>query len=196
MKPCKSFFNIGYSCKCLNCSYCVLKNTNFKQLELPYNKNIPIAVNMFYGDAMLQLNNTYKILDMLEQSNHKGVVFILTKADYTKFNIKKYNLDLHIAFSTFGIDSDLDGGSMKQFETNLEYSTMDNYSHSIEYRPIIKGINDDVTMVMKLAEKYNYPVAYGGLIERNKKVDKDIDLKIQSFKIRTYKKTIKLLEAR
>lgn len=194
---CKSFFNIGYSLnKCYNCSYCVLKNTNYKQLELPYNKNIPVAVNMFYGDPLLQLDRTYEILDRLEESQHKGVVFLLTKGDYSKFSKREYDLDLHIAFSTFGITHELDGGSVTQFVDNLKESLYDNYTHSIEYRPVITGINDTQSWIFDIAEQYNYPIAYGGLIENQKRVSEKFEDMVKLSKVKCYRKTLKLLEDR
>lgn len=196
-EPCKSFFNLGYSLpKCLNCSYCILKNTHYVCLSLPQDLNAPVAVNMLYGDPMLQVERTEQLLGLLEKNNHKGVVFIATKGNYQIFNKREYDLDLHIAFSTFGIDSPLDGGSMQQFKSNLVSSLTDTYSHSIEYRPIIKGVNDNILPVLNLAEEFNYPIAYGGLIENDKFVDKEIELQMQSYKIKTYRKTIKLLEDR
>jgi hypothetical protein len=171
----------------------MIKNTQMKNHVLPLDKTVPVAVNMFYGDPLLQIENTVSWLDKLEANGHTGVVLIVTKGDYSLFPKKKWKLNLHIAFSTFGKDSDMDGGSFENFKNNVKICGEYPHKHSIEYRPIIKDINDDVREVMELAKEYNIPVAYGGLIENNKHVEEKTIKDIESYGVDTYRKTLYLL---
>jgi hypothetical protein len=72
-------------------------------------KKLPVAVNLLYGDPTLQVENTTGLLKRLEANGHTGPVVVILKGDFTKLPKEKYNLDLHFAFSTFGIDHNLDG---------------------------------------------------------------------------------------
>lgn len=103
----------------------------------------------------------------LENSGHKAPVLIITKGDFSKFPIEqKFNLDIHFAFSTFGIDSKYDGGKLKTFENNLKIVSKTNYKYSIEYRPVIRDINDSydvIENIYKIASTYNAPIGFCGL---------------------------------
>lgn len=173
----KSFYLLGDSLDyCYDCKYCRLngekveeKHYNILPSEINSNfTNIPVAVNLFYGDPLLQIDNTINYLKRLESVHHKGPVIIITKGDFAKFPDIKFDLDLHIAFSTFGVDSSLDGSTMKRFEDNLSatLTRKNNYKYSIEYRPIIYNVNDNLDAfdkVFKLASKFNLAIGYSGL---------------------------------
>ena len=191
----KSFYLLGDSLKyCYDCKYCRLngekveeKHYNILPSEInPIFINIPIAVNLFYGDPLLQIDNTINYLKRLEKVGHKGPVIIVTKGDFSKFPDIKFELDLHIAFSTFGTNSYLDGNTMERFENNLKQIDIrkNNYKYSIEYRPIVYNVNDNLDCfekVFSLAEKYNLAVGYSGLQGKPESVkiwkDNNIDLK-------------------
>lgn len=173
----KSFMVIGKSLNhCYNCSYCRANDDEQYKFELlpgeidPRLKDIPVAVNLFYGDPILQKMYTLNILDRLEKNGHRGPVVIITKGDLARFpesrNGKRWKLDLHFGLSTFGVDSPYDGGSMDTFLNNLYRAEILNYKFNIEFRPIIKGINDSeevIENVMQLANRFNVPVGYCGL---------------------------------
>lgn len=173
----KSFYLLGDSLDhCYDCKYCRLngeksedKHYNILPSEInPIFTNLPVAVNLFYGDPLLQIDNTVNYLRKLEEVEHKGLVIIVTKGDFSKFPDERFNLDLHIAFSTFGVNSYLDGSSMERFENNLKQIELrkNNYKYSIEYRPIVYNVNDTVEAfekVFTLAKKYNLAVGYSGL---------------------------------
>ncbi|HJJ17033.1 MAG TPA: hypothetical protein OIM63_02945 [Bacilli bacterium] len=173
----KSFYLLGDSLDhCYDCKYCRLngeksedKHYNILPSEInPIFTNLPVAVNLFYGDPLLQIENTVNYLRKLEEAEHKGPVIIVTKGDFSKFPDERFNLDLHIAFSTFGVNSYLDGSSMERFENNLKQIELrkNNYKYSIEYRPIVYNVNDTVEAfekVFTLAKKYNLAVGYSGL---------------------------------
>ncbi len=173
----KSFYLLGDSLDyCFDCKYCRLngekhENMNYHILPSEINPdfiNLPVAVNLFYGDPLLQIDNTIKLLHDLENAKHKGPVIIVTKGDYSKFPDIKFDLDLHIAFSCFGVNSYLDGNTMERFENNLKEikRRKNNYKYSIEFRPIIYNVNDTVesfTNVFRLAKEYNLPIGYSGL---------------------------------
>lgn len=173
----KSFYLLGDSLDhCYDCKYCRLngeksedKHYNILPSEInPIFTNLPVAVNLFYGDPLLQIDNTVNYLRKLEEAEHKGPVIIVTKGDFSKFPDERFNLDLHIAFSTFGVNSYLDGSSMERFENNLKQIELrkNNYKYSIEYRPIVYNVNDTVKAfekVFTLAKKYNLAVGYSGL---------------------------------
>lgn len=169
----KSFCCVGDSLnKCFDCSYCRLHGSeklayNIIPSEIsPVFKKIPVAVNLFYGDPLLQINNTLSYLEKLEKAEHAGTVIIITKGDFSKFPKHKFNLDLHFAFSTFGIDSKYDGGNIRTFENNLKIASESEYKYSTEYRPVIKDINDTheiVENVYKIANEYNSTIGFCGL---------------------------------
>lgn len=173
----KSFYLLGDSLDyCYDCKYCRLnsekteeKHYNILPSEInPNFTNIPVAINLFYGDPLLQIDNTVNYLKRLEAVKHKGPVIIITKGDFSKFPDIKFNLDLHIAFSTFGVNSPLDGNTMERFEKNLKTIKLrkNNYKYSIEYRPIIYNINDSIDAferVFTLAKEYGLSIGYSGL---------------------------------
>lgn len=173
----KSFYLLGDSLDyCFDCKYCRLNGEKQEEKHYslipsdinPYFTHIPVAINLFYGDPLLQIDNTIHYLRKLESAGHLGPVIIITKGDFTNFPDEKFNLDLHIAFSTFGIDSPLDGNTMKRFENNLNeiQKRKYQYKYSIEYRPIIYNVNDTseaFERVLKLAHHYNLAVGYSGL---------------------------------
>ena len=110
----KSFYLLGDTLDyCYDCKYCrlngeKLESKHYSILPSEINEvftNIPVAVNLFYGDPLLQIDNTINYLKRLESVNHKGPVVIITKGDFTKFPDIPFNLDLHVAFSTFGVNS-------------------------------------------------------------------------------------------
>lgn len=173
----KSFYLLGDTLDyCYDCKYCRLNGEKCEEKHYqvlpseinPNFTNIPVAVNLFYGDPLLQIDNTIEYLRRLEKAGHKGPVIIITKGDFSKFLDIPFNLDLHIAFSTFGVNSSLDGNTMERFEKNLKEikKRKYNYKYSIEYRPIIYNVNDSVEAfdrVFKLAQEYNLAIGYSGL---------------------------------
>lgn len=175
----KSFFMLGQSLPyCYNCLYCRLtgEGQDINQVKWetlpseinPYFTQIPVAVNLFYGDPLIQMDNTIKYLHKLEKSGHTGPVVIITKGDFSKFPDIPFNLNLHVAFSTFGKNHRLDGNTMERFTNNLAQmeKRKNNYKYSIEFRPIIYNINDDTDTlrnVIKLAKQYNLCIGYSGL---------------------------------
>jgi hypothetical protein len=197
-ESCKTFYNMGQSLnKCFDCSYCFIKNANFKNMRYPNNTNVPVSINMFYGDPLLQLNKTIEILNELEKRKHKGIVFICTKGDFSKFPNKKYNLNLWIGFSTFGKESHLTGSTFKTFLNNLKVSKQYPYNFLIEFRPIIENINDSediITHIIQLAETYNYPISYAGLKEKEWKVNENIKRLFSKSCIPTGTNTRKLIQ--
>lgn len=191
----KSFYLLGDSLNhCYDCKYCRLNGEKCEERHYdilpseinPVFTNIPVAVNLFYGDPLLQIDNTINYLRRLESVGHKGPVVIVTKGDFSKFPDVSFNLDLHVAFSTFGVNSYLDGSSMERFENNLKQIEVrkNNYKYSIEYRPIVYNVNDTCEAferVFTLAQKYNLAVGYSGLQGKPESVaiwkEQNIDLK-------------------
>ena len=173
----KSFYLLGDTLDyCYDCKYCRLNGEKCEEKHFsilpseinPVFTNIPVAVNLFYGDPLLQIDNTIHYLKRLESVQHKGPVIIITKGDFSKFPDIPFNLDLHIAFSTFGVDSPLDGNTMERFENNLKETKKrkNNYKYSIEYRPIIYQVNDSIDAfhkVFSLAKQYGLAIGYSGL---------------------------------
>lgn len=173
----KSFYLLGDTLNyCYDCKYCRLngekcdeKHYGIMPSDINENFiNIPVAVNLFYGDPLLQTDNTIKYLRKLESVGHKGPIIIITKGDFSKFPDEKFNLDLHVAFSTFGVNSYLDGNTMERFKSNLESTKnrINNYKYSIEYRPIVYNVNDSdeaFINVFELAKEYNLAIGYSGL---------------------------------
>lgn len=173
----KSFYSLGDSKKkCYDCKYCRILDE--KDLDISYNvlpteinpilTNVPIAVNLFYGDPMLQIDNTINYLRKLEEVKHKGAIVIITKGDFRLFPDLKFDLDLHFAFSTFGVDSEFDGGRWDRFYNNLKSikDRKNTYKYSIEFRPVIYGVNDSyetIERVVATAKEFNLAIGYSGL---------------------------------
>lgn len=191
----KSFVMIGDSkSKCYDCQYCraidggdIHYNTIPSDVN-PIFTNLPVVVNLFYGDPMLQVENTVKYLRLLEKTNHKAPVIIITKGDLSKFPFKQFNLDLHFALSTFGTNSIYDGSSTQQFVKNLQFAKLLNskygYKYSIEFRPIINGINDSddiLNYVFRMANMFNIPIGFCGL-QMTDKLKNHLDSKNIKFK--------------
>jgi len=190
----KSFMSIGRSLShCFDCQYCrVFGNcTNNYDKIFPTDlskefSKIPVAVNLFYGDPFLQLDKTYEILDRLEKDKHEGPVVIITKGLIPEDFNPNYKLDIHFGVSTFGCDSEYDGGSLSRFYRNLETCSKLPYKFSIEYRPIIKDINDSeeyIQRVVDAAAKYDIPIGYCGLqlSPELKQYAKENDIKFESY---------------
>ena len=173
----KSFVMLGDSNKkCYNCSYCrAITDEEIHYNIIPSEVNplftkLPVVINLFYGDPMLQTGNTLSYLYKLEKNKHEGPVVIITKGMLTNFPDKKIDLDLHFSISTFGVDSKYDGGTIERFKNNLEYAKILNekhgYKYSIEFRPIINGINDSyeiIENVFKIANEHNISIGFCGL---------------------------------
>lgn len=180
----KSFWCMGRRLDhCFGCRYCRELDGETKGFDIntcptdvsTYFDRLPVAINVFYGDPLIQIDHTLELLKKLNDSHHTGPVVIVTKGDFSQYpKFTDFNLDLHFAFSTFGLDSSLDGGSMQQFEANLEEArARGKYRYSIEFRPIINGINDSVRViddVLSLAFKYDMAVGYSGLQGKPKTV--------------------------
>lgn len=171
----KSFIAIGDSLKkCYGCDYCRANDDSEYHFHKvpgdinPIFRNLPVVVNLFYGDPTLQWENTLNLLNKLEKDNHKGTVVLITKGKLK--DIPKMNIDLHI-----GISIGPDNVSHENFEHNLDIANNSWYKFNIEYRPICKDINDsdnEIDYIFNLAEKYNTCVAYSGLQLPPKPLDK------------------------
>ena len=160
---------------CFNCAYCRANNghlldyTQHLPTDLnPIFKYIPVHVNLFYGDPTLQVAETMNLLDRLEKAGHLGHVIIITKGDMNR--IKEvwhpYNLNIHFGISTFGINSKYDGSTINRFEKNLDICKEMGVNYSIEFRPIIKNINDSDEVfeyVVSQAKKHGVGIGYCGL---------------------------------
>lgn len=174
----KSFYCVGKDLdKCLNCSYCRLLDGETKYLDIqtcpteinPAFSGIPVAVNLFRGDPMLQPLNTLSLLLDLEKHKHTGPAIVITKGLISEEflnNVKDLDIDLHICLSAFGVNHPIDGGSVETFEKNIERVTKHGIRTSIEFRPIIYQINDSdasLSYVFGKAKEYGVPIGYCGL---------------------------------
>ena len=187
----KSFWCIGKRLDhCLGCKYCRELDGATNGLDIqtvpsevnPLLSRIPVAVNLFYGDPLIQIHHTIKLLEKLEKSGHTGPVVIITKGDFTAFPNIDFNLDLHFAFSMFGKDSPLNGGSVSRALTNLDDAKRrGRYKYSIEFRPIIYKVNDDphtIDFVMSTAANYGMAVGFSGLQGKPAIIDRWIEDKL------------------
>jgi hypothetical protein len=184
----KSFVFHGKSLNnCYNCSFCRAKNEE-KQERLiipskinPNFNNIPVAVNIFYGDPIKQLFDTQKYIDELIKNDHIGPIILITKGDISLLDVKYFQLpNLFIFLSTFGVDNfgndkNVESGkSMESFEDNIE-TALDfikkgcKCKFGIEFRPICYGINDKEETIKEIFEiasqdyNYTFPIGYSGL---------------------------------
>ena len=147
----KSFYLLGDSLNhCYDCKYCRLNGEKCEERHYdilpceinPVFTNIPVAVNLFYGDPLLQIDNTINYLRRLEKAGHKGPVVIVTKGDFSKFPDVSSDLDLHVAFSTFGVNSYLDGSSMERFENNLKQIVFTEIPYQVAKEKLLQRISE------------------------------------------------------
>jgi hypothetical protein len=167
---------------CFDCSYCRARNkNNVKEYFTPPSDinplftNIPVVINVFYGDPLLYLLDTIKCLSILKEAKHQGPVIIITKGDMSDPKIKEvfdkdWGLKIYFGLSVFGNDEFDNVGTLDRLRSNLkvcqELSQKYTYAYGIEYRPIINGINDsdDIMKKIFLLASYHYTgIAYSGL---------------------------------
>ena len=172
----KSFYTLGNTLDyCFDCTYCRAFgndiNVNVLPSEInPIFKKLPVAVNLYYGDPMLQIGNTQRIIERLENDKHEGIVTIITKGDLSKLEKRQYDVDLHVALSTFGMDSRHEPVNFDKFEKNLDilYELRIKYgiTVSLEFRPIIYNLNDApeiIDRIFRLSKQYRLCIAFSGL---------------------------------
>ena len=179
----KSFYCMGAEHHdCYNCSYCRARGKRklkeFFKVPSTINPlfiNLPVSVNIFYGDPLLYQFDTKRVLKSLSDVKHKGPVIIITHSSFDDKNVRELfkegeELNIHVGLSFFGNDKYDKRATLKNLETNLNemfiYHDLYGYTYNIEYRPLINGINDDeatIESVFKLAKMYNTSIAYSGL---------------------------------
>jgi len=160
---CKYYYNMGKSLdKCFGCEYCFIQNYRHENMMYPDDKLIPVGVNMFYGDPMLQVDTTVEILDGLEKRKHKGEVIVITKGDFSLMPDRKFNLNLWYGFSTFGINHKMDGGTLERFENSIAVAKSRGVKCFIKFAPVLEGINDTDEAIDNVA-KHKIPVSYMGM---------------------------------
>lgn len=173
----KSFCMLGDTLShCYNCDYCRLQDHGeFHYHTLPSEvspilTHVPVVINCFYGDPVLQWENTQEYLDRLTEAKHRGPVIIITKGslDYIAEQLNNYtDIDLHVALSTIGTSSIYDRVSWETFQENLLYiERAPNVKFSCEFRPVMYGVNDtwdQIEPLFRLCSEYNLPVGYSGL---------------------------------
>jgi hypothetical protein len=167
---------------CYDCAYCRARNKfNTKEYFTapsdinPLLINIPVVINVFYGDPILYIDDTIKCLTILKEANHQGPVIIITKGDLYNDKVrevfdKDWGLKIYFGLSVFGNDAYDSVGNLDRLRCNLivceQLSRKYTYAYGIEYRPIINGINDSdelMKKIFKLASYYNTGIAYSGL---------------------------------
>lgn len=172
----KSAMLIGKELKhCFNCSYCRANNGQLLEFTkyLPSDLNpaftrIPVMVNLFYGDPCMQPELTMNLLERLEAAGHVGPVILVTKGDMSVFQKiwRPFNLNIHWGISTFGVNSPFDGSTVERFVKNMNICREMGVQYSIEYRPIIKNINDSdeaFEFVTDIAKEHGVGIGYCGL---------------------------------
>lgn len=176
----KSFYCLGKNYnECFDCAYCRARGKEDREFvkvpsEInPLFKDLPVAVNIFYGDPILYADDTVKYLKALEKAEHRGPVVIITKGYInTKSGLKIFDrdwkLNIHVGLSYFGNNEYDTHGTEHVIKSNLEWLAEcgKDYTYNIEYRPLINGINDtewNLVTIFGLAKKYNTSIAYSGL---------------------------------
>lgn len=180
----KSFYCMGQQHdKCFDCAYCRARGKEHNEgyftapSELnPLFINLPVSLNIFYGDPLMYLDDVERCLDILEKAGHKGPVIIITKGLLGKSDLiniflkKRYKLNIHFGLSFFGNNAYDHMATLEHLDSNLRQASVIKhgfgYTYNIEYRPLINGINDDegtMESLFKLAWVYDAPIAYSGL---------------------------------
>ena len=175
------------STECYRCPYCILSSkkhlcdeklekitpydNNITPVEVhPLMENIPVSINNYFGDPFLQYEDTLKKLERLESKKHKGIVCIITKSEAREEQLdklKSLDLNLHILYSTCSV-ADFDGPSYKKRIETMQRIVEVGINVSLEFRPLINGINDDIENISKILEDAKSigikDLAYGGLM--------------------------------
>jgi hypothetical protein len=171
----KSFYWLGQSLDhCFGCSYCRAltgKNTSYDRLPSSINplfRELPVVINLQYGDPCLQADTTRHYLQRLEDDKHTGPVIIITKGNLKSLGPLAYDLKINIALSTIGKYHEVDKVSHYNFLENLDYLKClpPRIKFSCEFRPIMYQINDDPDTIWSLfclCSDYNLPIGYSGL---------------------------------
>lgn len=104
-----------------------------KEKFLEYFKNVPVSVNNLYGDPFfpLQEENTFKKLDSLKSTGHKGIVAIITKSEITEeqaIRLQKYAkyLKLIVLVSISGLPNKVIKGKPYECTSNNRYNGLKN----------------------------------------------------------------------
>lgn len=176
-----------------------------------YFANIPVSINNLYGDPFFytQIGNTFKKLDNLKKSGHKGIVSIITKSEITEeiaFKLSNYIKDLKLVVLVsiselpYRIEK-VDGNRYNTLSLCEKYNIP-----SIPYiRPFIPNENTDETTINNMFEKIikQYPkdkeisVIISGL-RGNDEILKELDqseeeIKKWNMRVKTMPKNIKIL---
>ena len=188
----KSFYWLGESLDhCFGCQYCRAipnKKSSYSRLPSDVNPNftnLPVVINLFYGDPLLQVDTTKRYLELLEEAKHKGPIIIITKGNLDALGEFSYDLNINIALSTIGKYHSIDKVSMHNFVNNIELlHKLPKVKFSCEFRPIMYGVNDSREVIDNLFEicsRNKLPIGYSGIQGQPDLVqywkDNNIDLK-------------------
>lgn len=191
----KSFYCMGEShLLCYSCDYCRARGKGeMSYWVCPSQINelfsaIPVAVNIFHGDPLLYANDTLRAVDELECCGHKGPVVVITKGSLgvkEREIFEGRNLKFHFGLSYFGNPTyDKMGTAYGVVKNAKEIATLNNATANIEYRPIIRDINDgdkQLHEIFSIAKDFGLPIAYSGL-QVEKELEEHIKEKNLPFK--------------
>jgi len=173
----KNFLSLNSVVGCRNdCVYCYKHSWNFLDKFVPhqiysvsqivdnllnhpyYAENIPLAIHNSATDPFQKgvKNVTYEIMDSLENLGIKNIVALITKEYVSKKDIERIesfeNIKpvLFVSYSGLPLNYErvVDDRRLKTMQ-NLKES---NLKKILYYRPIIKGVNDDVNTIEKIIE--------------------------------------------
>lgn len=184
--------------KCFDCAYCRVRGKEHNKgyftapSELnPLFTNLPVSLNIFYGDPMLYPMDVVRCLGTLKEHKHQGPVIIITKGElFSRCGLEMFchdlgDLKLHFGLSFFGNEKYDRMATLERLERNLltmqTWNELCGHTYNIEYRPLINGINDNeatIESVFKLAQRYNTSIAYSGL-----QVEKELEEYIKEKKL-------------
>jgi len=181
--------------ECFKCGYCVLSGVDylqgdddtktmpdFKKIKIGVNPSklnpllidVPVAVNNAYGDAGLQWKNTVSKLEELNQTEHKGVVGIITKDWFrnsgieTLKSLRSDGLNIVILQSVSNLPQLIEPASFKLRINNLGKLVNAGIPVLPYLRPIIPNHNDSEELIestiQMCAERGITGLVYSGLM--------------------------------
>jgi len=121
-------------------------------------QDLPIAINGYLGDALIQWEDTIFKLESLYDSNHMGNIMVPTKKIMSATHIKvlsSHFKNIWIFFAITGLD-ELHKGSLKDYEKSY-LQLCDHFKNVVcAIRPIIPGKNDKIEIIEPILKMVNH----------------------------------------
>lgn len=163
--------------KCYGCAYCILASRkdlgagdgasqvlSFSDIEIgevPINvhsalNGIPVSINNYFGDPLVQWEDTVDKLQSLEEAGHSGPIGIISKSRFSQERAQRLRnspCDVVVLQSISGLPKEIEPVSTDARIESLR-TLVENEVPSIAYlRPIVAGHNDSPKALAEIIDK-------------------------------------------